>query len=63
MKNKRMVLNNKGMIALILITTISMLLIMLECDNILLYVTTKIIAIPFMIITLKLSNYLPKKYQ
>lgn len=59
---KRIVLNKKGMLLFSILTIVALILLMLECDSMLLYIATKILAIIDMAIINKLCKYIPSKY-
>ena len=59
---KREVLNKKGMLLFSTLTIATLILLMLECDSMLLYIVTKVLAIIDIAIICKLCEYIPSKY-
>lgn len=59
---KRQVLNQKGMVLLLVILILSIIFGLFDCNNMLLFMATKIISLLLLEIYLLLTKYIPKKY-
>ena len=59
---KRQVLNQKGMMLLLVILILSVIFGLFDCNNILLFIITKIISLLLISICFLMTKYIPKKY-
>lgn len=59
---KRQVLNQKGMVLLLVILILSIIFGLFDCNNILLFNITKIISLLLISICFLMTKYIPKKY-
>lgn len=59
---KRLVLNKKGMLLLLFLTTTSVILGIYDTPDIVLFNITKIISIIFGMVSIYMTKYIPKKY-
>lgn len=63
MKNKKIILNKKGMILFDTMLIIALLLIAADPTKTTYFITTKIIGIILLFICYKMLKYIPKKYR
>lgn len=59
---KRQVLNQKGMVLLLVILILTIIFGLFDCNNILLFIITKIISLLLISICFLMTKYIPQNY-